>query len=74
MIHEIHYDPEPKTEHVEFIELYNAGDEAADLSGWRFNNGVDYTFAADVSLEPGGYLVLTENKEHFDKKFGSVLA
>jgi hypothetical protein len=74
VIHEIHYDPEPKTEHVEFIELYNAGDEAADLSGWRFNNGVDYTFAADVSLEPGGYLVLTENKEHFDKKFGSVLA
>ena len=33
LINEIHYDPDVKTELVEFIELYNAGDEIADLSG-----------------------------------------
>lgn len=74
VIHEIHYDPEPKTEHVEFVELYNAGDESADLSGWQFDDGIEYAFAEGVSLEPGAYLVLTENKEHFDRKFGSLFA
>ena len=72
VINEIHYDPEPKTEHVEFIELYNAGDEPADLAGWQFNNGIDYTFAAGVTLEPQAFLVITENKSHFDAKFGSI--
>lgn len=72
VINEIHYDPEPKTEHVEFIELFNAGEEAVDLSGWQFNNGISYTFAEGVTLEPGAYLVITENKTHFDKKFGSL--
>lgn len=74
VINEIHYDPEPKTEHVEFIELLNAGDETADLSGWRFNNGVDYTFAEGVTLAPDAFLVITENKAHFDAKFGSLFA
>ena len=31
VINEIHYDPEPKEEFVEFIELFNAGEESADL-------------------------------------------
>ena len=72
VINEIHYDPEPKTEHVEFIELFNAGDEAANLAGWRFNNGITYTFADGVTLEPQAFLVITENKSHFDAKFGSI--
>ena len=74
VINEIHYDPEPKTEHVEFIELFNAGDETADLSGWRFDEGIDYTFAAKVALAPGRYLVLTENTSHFRRKFEAIFA
>ena len=39
LINEIHLDPDVKTEPVEFIELYNYGDQAIDLSGWLFSDG-----------------------------------
>ena len=71
VINEIHYDPEPKTEHVEFIEIYNAGENAVNLSGWSFDQGIDYQFT-NVTLAAGQYWVLTENKSQFDAKFGSV--
>ena len=74
VINEIHYDPAPKTEHVEFIELFNTGDDTADLSAWRFSNAIYYTFPAETSLEPGEYLVLTENTSHFNRKFASFAA
>jgi methionine-rich copper-binding protein CopC len=41
VINEIHFDADVKTELVEFVELYNAGAEAADLSLWCFSNGID---------------------------------
>ncbi len=46
------------------IELYNAGDGAADLSGWRvtddstFPAGGFYTFPPATTLAPGEWLVL----------------
>ena len=39
----------------EYIELYNRGTAAADLSGWRFSNAVDFVFP-DVTLGSGRYL------------------
>lgn len=33
VINEIHYNPDDKLEHVEFIELYNNGPDSPDLSG-----------------------------------------
>ena len=70
VINEIHYDPEPKTEPVEFVELYNAGADPADLSGWRFASGVAYTFPPGSSLDPGEYLVVSEDPAAFNAKFG----
>ncbi len=74
VINEMHYDPEPKTEHVEFIELHNTAAEAVSLAGWSFTDGVSYTFRSDAEIAGGGYFVLTENAAHFDHKFGSILA
>src|SRR5438105_8074026 len=46
VINEIHYNPDIKTEQVEFIELYNTDATAVDLSGWAFTDAVDYVFPA----------------------------
>jgi len=70
VINEIHYDPDVKTELVEFVELYNAGDAVADLSGWYFSSGIDMQFEDGVLLAPGGYLVITQDMQAFAKKFG----
>lgn len=61
VINEIHYNPDLAYQLVEFIELYNAGDEAVDLSGWYFSDGVSYTFPSGTSLAAGAYLVVTED-------------
>ncbi|MEM7383898.1 MAG: lamin tail domain-containing protein, partial [Verrucomicrobiota bacterium] len=72
VINEIHYDPEPDNEPVEYIELYNAGETTADLSGWYFSSGISYLFAEGSSLEPGEFLILAENVKEYDRKFGSI--
>ena len=70
VIHEIHYEPESKTEATEFIELYNAGAGAVDLTGWFFSDGVQFTFPAATLLAPGGLLVVAEDPAALAAAFG----
>ncbi len=72
VINEIYYDPEPKTDPVEFIELYNAGTTSANMAGWRFTSGVDYTFPAGTFLEAGQYLVIAAAPAAINTRFGFV--
>ena len=69
VINEIHYDADPKTDAIEFVELHNAGGKDVDLSGWHFSNGIQYTFPANTTLEPGGQLVVAENPTELRRKF-----
>lgn len=69
VINEIHYDPDVKTELVEFIELYNKGTTAVDLAGWRLADAVEYTFPAGTSIPAGGYIVVAQNPTAFQTKF-----
>lgn len=58
VITEIMADPPSKDRAGEFIELFNRGSSPVDLSGWRFSDGINYTFASGSTLAPGAYLVL----------------
>ncbi len=40
---------------AEWIELHNPGQQAMDLSGWRFSDAAEYVFPAATSMTPGGY-------------------
>jgi hypothetical protein len=48
----------------DWVELYNAGSAAADVSGWRFKDGDDthafYTIPTGTQIASGGYFVLEE--------------
>jgi hypothetical protein len=70
VINEFHYNPDNPVEEVEFIELHNTGATAVDLSDWRINDAVDFTFVPGASIAPGGYLVVTQNAADFQAKFG----
>jgi hypothetical protein len=74
IINEIHADPLVKTELVEFIELHNRADVSIDLSGWSLRDGVDFSFPAGTSISPKGYLVVTQNGQMFNQKFGKSAA
>src|SRR5690606_34613468 len=70
VINEIHYDPHLNTEQVEFIELYNSGQETVDLSNWRIDEAVDFVFAPGSEIAVDGFLVVTQNAADFQTKFG----
>jgi hypothetical protein len=70
VINEIHYDPDLKTEPVEFIELYNAGPTAVDLAGWEFTSGVQFLIPAGVWIQAEGYLVIAQEPRALFAKFG----
>jgi hypothetical protein len=70
VINELHTDPDVKTELVEFVELYNYGTEAVDLSDWRFVNGISYVFPEGVTLAPRDYLVVVQDPSHVLAKWG----
>ncbi|MHC4439404.1 MAG: lamin tail domain-containing protein [Planctomycetota bacterium] len=69
VINEIHYDPDVKTELVEFIELHNTTAADIDLSGWYITNAVSYQFPAGSILPADGYIVVAQNPAHIQAKW-----
>jgi len=70
VVNEIHYNPDLKTELVEFIELFNTAATPVNLSGWTISSAVDYTFPAGTTIPGGGFVVVSENTNAFRVKFG----
>jgi hypothetical protein len=78
VINEVMYDQRPLTQSPfaedpeQWVEIYNRGAVAADLSGWRFSEGMDYVFPAGTNLPPGGYLVISNNAAALQSKWPAV--
>ncbi|BBO36039.1 lamin tail domain-containing protein [Lacipirellula parvula] len=70
VINELHYNPEDNTSQEEFIELYNTGATAVDLSNWAFTDGIEYTFAPGQQIAAGGYLVIAQSPATILAEFG----
>lgn len=81
-ITEIMYHPAPwpgetnSPEEAEFIELRNIGSEPLDLTGVRFDQGIEFDFStSSVSrLAPGAAVVVVKNVEVFAARYPSVPA
>ena len=82
VISEINYHPyEPtKVEELEvssdrddyeFIEFFNSGNKAIDLTGLRFDLGVNFTFSDNTILASGQYLLLIRNRDAFESRYGA---
>ncbi len=61
VINELMYDPISGNDDDQYIELYNKGTNTIDLSGWQFTAGVTYTFPANSTIAPNGYVVVGKN-------------
>lgn len=72
MINEIMYHPSSEKPSEEYIELFNSGVAPVDLSGWKFTNGIQFTFANGQTIAPGGYLVVAANATAFQAKYPTV--
>jgi Lamin Tail Domain/CotH kinase protein len=72
VINELMYHPQSENPAEEYIELFNNGAAAVDLSGWKFTSGVAFTIPAGTSIEPGGYLVIAASPATFHGKYPAV--
>lgn len=52
--------PNPSTDEAsdEFIELYNAGSTAVDLTGWSLSDATDKTYTLSSTIAAGSYLAI----------------
>lgn len=62
LINEIMADPSPPAglPDAEYIELYNASDQAIDLAGWTFSDASSAFTLSGFVLQPGNYLILCD--------------
>ena len=70
IINELMYHPVSEEDRDEYVELYNRGGAAVDLSGWRLSKAVDYAFPAGTSIGAGQYLVIAADPAHIAGKYG----
>ena len=61
VFNEIMYHPAGASQSLEFIELYNQMAVDVDVSGWRFTNGVEFTFAEGTKVPGRGYAVIAKD-------------
>lgn len=68
-ISEIMYDLDGSDSKREWVEIFNSGNDAVSLSGWRFyENSSNHKLTliqGDESIASGGYAVITNNAEKF---------
>ena len=62
--------PTLDAEDFEYIELQNIGATPLTLTGFRFTDGVDFTFAA-ATLAPGERILICDNTAAFDLRYGA---
>ncbi|MES2706602.1 MAG: lamin tail domain-containing protein [Verrucomicrobiota bacterium] len=72
VINEIMYNPRPleaqtdpplpfRNSDEQWVELYNRGAAAVNLSGWSFSQGITFAFPAGATLPAGGYLIVARD-------------
>ena len=61
VINEIMYHPISGSSDDEFVELHNRGTSAANIGGWRFTAGIDFTFPPGWTIPAGGYCAVAKN-------------
>ncbi len=69
VISEIMFNP-TGTDDLEFLELFNTGDTALDLTNVRFTKGIDFDFESGTSLAPGAYILVVKNRFAFEVAYG----
>lgn len=71
-LNEVHFHPaHPETSpfrepvEEEFLEFLNLTDNPIDISGWRLNDGVDFTFPPNTTIPANGLIVVAADPNTF---------
>ncbi|HEY0549473.1 MAG TPA: lamin tail domain-containing protein [Verrucomicrobiae bacterium] len=64
-IGQIEFNPSSGNQGHEFIQVTNPNSVAVDMSGWRLDGGVDFTFRPGTVLIPNGAIYVTADRNAF---------
>ena len=56
----------------QWVELFNRSSNTVDLTGWRLDEGIDFRFASNTTIAPGGYLVAAKDPAALLAKFPGI--
>ena len=62
VINEVMYHPVSENDDEEFVELFNRGTNAVDLSKWRVRGGISFNVPTGTILGAGSYLVIAADR------------
>ena len=65
VVSELHYNPPGATDTGEFLELMNISAQPVDLTGAKFDSGIQFAFAAGTVLAPGERAIVAANAADF---------
>ena len=72
VLNEIMYDPISGNDDDQYLELFNRSSDSVDVGGWRFTDGIDFTFRAGTVIGPGGYLVVARNAVRLSGSYSNL--
>ncbi|HMJ90841.1 MAG TPA: lamin tail domain-containing protein, partial [Candidatus Acidoferrum sp.] len=52
-----------------WIELFNRGGNAVDVTGWTLAGGIDFSFPTNTTIPAGGYLVIADDVPLIQAKY-----
>ena len=70
IFNEIMYHPISGLDSDEFIEFYNRGDRAHDISGWSVEGVGDFEFPPGTVIAPDSYLVIATSISRLERDYG----
>ncbi len=56
----------------QWIELYNRGTQPVDLTGWSFDDGIQFDFAPGTTMGAGEYVLISNDAEALATKYPMV--
>ena len=73
IINELMYHLPKDRDDLQYVELFNAGTNGVDLSGWSLKSGVKFHFPAGTEMAPGAYLLVCGDAAAFKARYGAQL-
>jgi hypothetical protein len=73
VINELMYKPISGSKDDEYVELYNKGTHPISLGGWKFVDGIEFTFPSNTVMNPDSYLVIARDATNLFARYPGVL-
>ena len=73
VINEVMYNPSysgGSSDDGEYVELFNSGQSAVDMSGYKLSEAIDFTFPSGATIAAGTYLVVGRDSVRFKEDNG----